>query len=273
MNATPRTTTTPIPTLGVPSAPPLPEDLQALLRRLRLPHIRAHPPRSSPPPRPNAGNRSRSSKPCSPTRPPDGNAPPWPPAAPLQASPPGRPSRRGHRRRRPRSPPRPSRPYAPWNGFTAGRTSSCAAPPGPVRRSCSRPSASTPSNTASRSPGSPSRTSGSCCAATEPTTPSPRPSPGSCEQTSSSSTTSDCSPGAADAAEGLYRLVDAAYEKRSVALFSNLHPTGQNSWPSPGRLYDRPRADLMALDSLRVVDVRIRRRSKPPVRWTGSRLG
>lgn len=27
-----------------------------------------------------------------------------------------------------------------------------------------------------------------------------------------------------DAAEGLYRLVDAAYEKRSVAISSNLHP-------------------------------------------------
>ena len=31
---------------------------------------------------------------------------------------------------------------------------------------------------------------------------------------------------AADAAEGLYRLVDAAYEKRSVAISSNLHPSG-----------------------------------------------
>lgn len=30
----------------------------------------------------------------------------------------------------------------------------------------------------------------------------------------------------ADAAEGLYRLVDAAYEKRSMALSSNLHPSG-----------------------------------------------
>lgn len=29
-----------------------------------------------------------------------------------------------------------------------------------------------------------------------------------------------------DAAEGLYRLVDAAYERRSVALSSNLHPSG-----------------------------------------------
>jgi DNA replication protein DnaC len=31
---------------------------------------------------------------------------------------------------------------------------------------------------------------------------------------------------APDAAEGLYRLVDAAYEKRSVAVSSNLHPVG-----------------------------------------------
>ena len=31
-------------------------------------------------------------------------------------------------------------------------------------------------------------------------------------------------PVSADAAEGLYRLVDAAYEKRSVAVSSNLHP-------------------------------------------------
>ena len=33
-------------------------------------------------------------------------------------------------------------------------------------------------------------------------------------------------PVAPDAAEGLYRLADAAYEKRSVALSSNLHPSG-----------------------------------------------
>ena len=33
-------------------------------------------------------------------------------------------------------------------------------------------------------------------------------------------------PVAADAAEGLYRLVDAAYEKRSVAISSNLHTSG-----------------------------------------------
>jgi DNA replication protein DnaC len=33
-------------------------------------------------------------------------------------------------------------------------------------------------------------------------------------------------PISADAAEGLYRLVDATYERRSVALSSNLHPSG-----------------------------------------------
>ena len=33
-------------------------------------------------------------------------------------------------------------------------------------------------------------------------------------------------PVAHDAAEGLYRIVDAAYEKRSIALSSNLHPAG-----------------------------------------------
>ena len=32
-----------------------------------------------------------------------------------------------------------------------------------------------------------------------------------------------------DAAEGLYRLVDAAYEKRSVAISSNLHPAASTS--------------------------------------------
>ena len=33
-----------VPALGVPTTPPLPEDVEALLHRLRLPHIRAHAP-------------------------------------------------------------------------------------------------------------------------------------------------------------------------------------------------------------------------------------
>jgi DNA replication protein DnaC len=33
-------------------------------------------------------------------------------------------------------------------------------------------------------------------------------------------------PSGQDAAEAFYRVIDAAYEKRSVALTSNLHPAG-----------------------------------------------
>jgi DNA replication protein DnaC len=39
-----RDATASVPTVGVPSAPPLPGDLEALLRRLRLPHVRRHAP-------------------------------------------------------------------------------------------------------------------------------------------------------------------------------------------------------------------------------------
>ncbi|MEP6816435.1 MAG: ATP-binding protein, partial [Marmoricola sp.] len=43
--STTRTTTKAIPpALGVPAPPPLPEDVETLLRRLRLPHIRRHAP-------------------------------------------------------------------------------------------------------------------------------------------------------------------------------------------------------------------------------------
>jgi DNA replication protein DnaC len=42
MTATTKDTS--VPTVGVPTPPPLPEDLEALLRRLRLPHIRRHAP-------------------------------------------------------------------------------------------------------------------------------------------------------------------------------------------------------------------------------------
>ncbi len=44
MSATPRTKAAPVPTLGIPTPPPLPEDVEALLRQLRLPHIRRHAP-------------------------------------------------------------------------------------------------------------------------------------------------------------------------------------------------------------------------------------
>ena len=33
-------------------------------------------------------------------------------------------------------------------------------------------------------------------------------------------------PVSADAAEALFRVIDAAYEKRSIAISSNVHPSG-----------------------------------------------
>jgi hypothetical protein len=108
---------------------------------------------------------------------------------------------------------------------TAARTSSSADPPGPGRRSCSKPSASRPSRQGCASPGSPWKTSACCCAGTAPTTPSPKPSPGSCAPTGRRRR-HRAAAGGPDAAEGLYRLVDAAYEKRSIAISSNLHPAG-----------------------------------------------
>ena len=38
--------------------------------------------------------------------------------------------------------------------------------------------------------------------------------------------TSGCCPVSADAAEALFRVIDAAYEKRSIAISSNIHPSG-----------------------------------------------
>jgi len=51
-------------------------------------------------------------------------------------------------------------------------------------------------------------------------------------------------PVATDAAEGLYRLVDAAYEKRSVAISSNLHPAAFDELmpENPGHRDRRPAA-------------------------------
>ena len=41
-----------------------------------------------------------------------------------------------------------------------------------------------------------------------------------------------------DAAEAFYRIVDAAYERRSIAVTSDIHPSGFNTimpkhWPPP----------------------------------------
>jgi hypothetical protein len=96
---------------------------------------------------------------------------------------------------------------------------------GPARPCSSKPSDMTPSPAGAESPGSASKRSACSCAATGPTTPSPAPSAASCAPTSSLDDIG-LLPVGTDAAEGLYRLVDAAYEKRSVAVSSNLHPSG-----------------------------------------------
>ncbi len=83
-----------------------------------------------------------------------------------------------------------------------------------------------PSRPGGRWRGSPWRPSGCWSAATAPTTPSPGPSPASCAPISIVVDDIGLLPVAHDAAEGLYRLVDAAYEKRTVAVSSNLHPSG-----------------------------------------------
>jgi DNA replication protein DnaC len=41
--------------------------------------------------------------------------------------------------------------------------------------------------------------------------------------------TSVCSPAGQEAAEAFYRVVDTAYERRSVAVTSDLHPSGFDS--------------------------------------------
>ncbi|MFJ6793912.1 hypothetical protein [Streptomyces sp. NPDC091268] len=50
--------------------------------------------------------------------------------------------------------------------------------------------------------------------------------PGSAARASSSSTTSACCSPGEDAAEAFYRIIDAAYEGRSIAVTSNIYPSG-----------------------------------------------
>ena len=122
MSATPPATTTPVPTLGVPAAPALPEDLEALLRRLRLPHIRAHAPEVVATAKAQrwepvevlralfaeeAAGRERSARATRRV------AAGFPTGKTFQAWSPAASS----------IPARPSRPYERWNGSTAGRTS------------------------------------------------------------------------------------------------------------------------------------------------------
>ena len=149
------------PVAGVPVAPPLPADLEALLRRMRLPYMRTA--------APDILATARAQR--------------WDPAEIVKALlveevtgrersalttrrtaagfPPGKPSTPGSRPPH-RSRPPPNKHCGPWNGSAGGRTSSSAAPPAPGRRSSSKHWANTLSNKDCASPGSPSKTSASC---------------------------------------------------------------------------------------------------------------
>ena len=84
--------------------------------------------------------------------------------------------------------------------------------------------------------------------------------PDAATRTSSSSTTSGCCPISADAAEGLYRLVDAAYERRSLAVLQppplRVRPThGQNlATALVDRLLHHAHVIVTEGDSVRLTD-------------------
>jgi hypothetical protein len=63
-----------------------------------------------------------------------------------------------------------------------------------------------------------------------------------------------------DAAEGLYRLVDAAYERRSVAVSSNLPSWLGNGLRRPGRRrrHDRPHRPPRGVLTLKGASYRLR---------------
>lgn len=103
------------PVTGVPVAPPLPADLEALLRRMRFPHMRTAAPDILATARAQRWDPAEVLKHSSSRRSPAVNAPRWPPAGPRPGSPPGRRSTPGSRPPH-RSPPPPNKHSGPWNG-------------------------------------------------------------------------------------------------------------------------------------------------------------
>ena len=183
------------------------------------------PPSFWPPRKRNVGTPAKCSKRFWPKRFPGGTARADNPPNPCGVSPPAKPLPPGTRRcRRYRHPPSPH--CAPWNGSTAAKTWWSAGRQAPARRFCSKPSANKPSK-----PGCTWRWFS-------------LEQLGALVRRHRADDTVTKAIGrilradlievddigllsvGADAAEGLYRLVDAAYEKRSIALSSNLHPAG-----------------------------------------------
>ena len=79
-------------------------------------------------------------------------------------------------------------------------------------------------------------------------------------------------PVTADAAEALYRVVDAAYEKRSIALSSNLHPAEFNELmpktiakATVDRLLHHAHVVMTAADSIRLTQATAEKKGGTPL--------
>ena len=229
-------------TAAAPAPPPLDDGLDQLLRRMRLPHMRRI--------APEVIATAKAQR--------------WDPAEVLRAllteevagrdrsslatrrkagprSPPGRRSTPGTSGC-PRSRPRPRPRCGPWNGSAAARTSSSAGRPAPARRSCSKPSARPPSQPGKNVAWFTLEQLGALVR----------------RHRADDSVTKAIArilradlvvvddigllPVAPDAAEGLYRIVDAAYERRSVAVSSQPSPVGlrRAHAQNPGHRHRRP---------------------------------
>ena len=135
---------------------------------------------------------------------------------------------------------RPSRRCARWNGSTAPRTFASADRAGPARATSSRRSGTSRSTTARPSPGTRSRRLAVLLRRHR--------ADDSVNKAIGRLIRADLIviddigmlPVAPDAAEALFRVVDAAYEKRSIALTSNIHPAGFDEL-MPKTLADRDR--------------------------------
>ena len=108
-------------TTRTPTPPPLDDALEALLRRMRLLHIRRAAPEVLATAKAQRWDPAEVLRVLLVEEVAGRTGPRWPPAGPGRRSPRGRPSRPGTRRP-PRSPRRPRPRYAPWNGSAARKT-------------------------------------------------------------------------------------------------------------------------------------------------------
>jgi len=223
-------------TLGpaAPVPPPIPDTLDAVLRRMRFPYLRKAPLKCSPPPEPSGGTPPKSCASCSKrksaaaTRP-DGGSAARPPGCP-----PGRPSRPGGKPTPPSRCP-PSTPWPPWNGHRA-RTCASPARRAPGNRTSPRRSRTQAIDAGMRVAWFTLETLTAALgrAAVDGTTAKAIAKITRCDLIAVDDI--GMLPAGQAAAEALYRLADAAYERRSLIVTSNLHPSGLDTimprpWP------------------------------------------